>query len=122
MGLLKNVINKHTLSLASNAIMPVLGMAILSILARFLTKTDFGDYIFFLIVFTLADTFRTGFLQTSLIKFYSGADEARATNIAGSAWYLGVMLTSVFGAGNLLVYLFYFGNGINMLSIIKWFS
>jgi len=122
MGLLKNVINKHTLSLASNAIMPVLGMAILSILARFLTKTDFGDYIFFLIVFTLADTFRTGFLQTSLIKFYSGADEARATNIAGSAWYLGVMLTSVFGAGNLLVYLFYFGNGINMLIIIKWFS
>jgi len=122
MSLFKNLINKHTLSLASNAIMPVLGMAILSLLARFLTKTDFGDYIFFLIVFTLADTFRTGFLQTSLIKFYSGADAARATNIAGSAWLLGFILTSVFSIGNLLVYFFYFGNSINILIIIKWFS
>ncbi|WP_370995644.1 oligosaccharide flippase family protein [Mucilaginibacter sp. RCC_168] len=122
MGLLKKVINKHTLSLASNAIMPVLGMAILSLMARYLSKPDFGDYIFFLIVFTLADTFRTGFMQTSLIKFYAGTDKKRAANIAGSAWYLGFMIVLVFGIGNLLMYFFYFGNNPNMFMIIKWFS
>ncbi|MEZ2335801.1 oligosaccharide flippase family protein [Mucilaginibacter sp. RCC_168] len=116
------MINKHTLSLASNAIMPVLGMAILSLMARYLSKPDFGDYIFFLIVFTLADTFRTGFMQTSLIKFYAGTDKKRAANIAGSAWYLGFMIVLVFGIGNLLMYFFYFGNNPNMFMIIKWFS
>jgi len=122
MGFLKKVINKHTLSLASNAIMPVLGMAILSLMARYLSKADFGDYIFFLIVFTLADTFRTGFMQTSLIKFYAGTDKTRAANIAGSAWYLGFMIVLAFGIGNLLMYFFYFGNNPNMFMIIKWFS
>ncbi|MEN0054904.1 MAG: oligosaccharide flippase family protein [Mucilaginibacter sp.] len=122
MGFLKKVINKYTLSLASNAIMPVLGMAILSLMARYLSKTDFGDYIFFLVIFTLADTFRTGFLQTSLIKYYAGASEERSRNIAGSAWYLGFMIVLSFAVGNLLMYFFYFGTNANMFTIIKWFS
>lgn len=122
MLLLKKVINKYTLSLASNAIMPVLGMAILSLMARYLSKPDFGDYIFFLILFTLADTFRTGFLQTSLIKFYAGTSSERAANIAGSAWYIGFTIVFTFAVCNLLVYLFYFGNNPNMLIILKWFS
>jgi O-antigen/teichoic acid export membrane protein len=122
MGVLKKVINKHTLSLASNAIMPVLGMAILSLMARYLSKSDFGDYIFFLIIFTLADTFRTGFLQTSLIRFYAGTSIERAKNIAGSAWYLGFIIVLSFGLGNLLLYFFYFGDNPNMFIILKWFS
>ncbi|WP_183559199.1 oligosaccharide flippase family protein [Mucilaginibacter sp. SP1R1] len=122
MGFLKKVINKHTLSLASNAIMPVLGMAILSLMARYLSKPDFGDYIFFLIIFTLADTFRTGFLQTSLIKYYAGTDAKTAGNFAGSAWYLGFIIVLTFGIGNLLFYFFYFGVNPNMLVILKWFS
>ena len=122
MGFLKKVINKHTLSLASNAIMPVLGMAILSLMARYLAKSDFGDYIFFLVVFTLADTFRTGFLQTSLIKYYAGTNAERSNNIAGSAWYLGFIIVACFGVGNLLLYFFYFGTNPNMVIIIKWFS
>ncbi|GAA3987746.1 lipopolysaccharide biosynthesis protein [Mucilaginibacter dorajii] len=126
MSFLKKLINKHTLSLASNAIMPVLGMAILSLMGRFIeTPAQFGDYIFFLIIFTLADTFRTGFLQTSLIKFYAGADKERAANIAGSAWYLGIIIALVFGVGNLLVYFFYLffvGGNLDMFIILKWFS
>lgn len=122
MAFIKKVINKHTLSLASNAIMPVLGMAILSLMARYLSKPDFGNYIFFLITFTLADTFRTGFLQTSLIKFYAGASKERATNIAGSAWYLGFILTSIFGIVNLLIYLLYFGDNQDIIITLKWFG
>jgi O-antigen/teichoic acid export membrane protein len=124
MGVLKKLINKHTLSLASNAIMPVLGMAILALMARHLSKTDFGDYIFFLVIFTLADTFRTGFLQTSLIKYYAGTNPERAANVAGSAWYIGLTIVFTFGVGNLLVYLFfcYFGTSPNMFTILMWFG
>ena len=122
MFFLKRVINKYTLSLASNAVMPVLGMAILSLMARYLSKPDFGDYIFFLILFTLADTFRTGFLQTSLIKFYAGTSSERGANIAGSAWFVGFIIVFTFAVGNLLAHFFYFGSNPNMLVILKWFS
>lgn len=122
MGFLKKLINKHTLSLASNAIMPVLGMAILALMARNLPEADFGDYIFFLVIFTLADTFRTGFLQTSLIKYYAGTSKERSANVAGSAWFVGLMIIFAFGIGNLLTYFFYFGTNPNMFIILKWFS
>lgn len=122
MPFIKKLINKHTLSLASNAIMPVLGMAILGVMARHLSKGDFGDYIFFLVVFNLADTFRTGFLQTSLIKYYAGANIERASNIAGSAWYIGLVIVLIFGLGNLLLFfiLSYTGTSPNMFLITKW--
>lgn len=122
MGVLKKLINKHTISLASNAIMPVLGMVILALMARHLSKSDFGDYIFFLVIFNLADTFRTGFLQTSLIKYYAGTSPERSAIIAGSAWYIGLIITFTFGIGNLLIYVFYFGSNLNMVIILKWFS
>ncbi len=122
MGFFKKLINKHTLSLASNAIMPVLGMAILSLMARNLPEADFGDYIFFLVVFTLADTFRTGFLQTSLIKYYAGTDAERSANVAGSAWFVGLSIIFTFAIGNVIVYFFYFGTNPNMFIILKWFS
>jgi O-antigen/teichoic acid export membrane protein len=122
MRFIQKLINKHTLSLASNAIMPVLGMAILGLMARHLSKADFGDYIFFLVVFNLADTFRTGFLQTSLIKYYAGASPQRAANIAGSAWYIGLTIVVTFGLGNLLLFfvLSYTGANPNMFLITKW--
>lgn len=122
MGVLKKLINKHTISLASNAIMPVLGMVILALMARHLSRSDFGDYIFFLVIFNLADTFRTGFLQTSLIKYYAGTSPERSAIIAGSAWYIGLIITFTFGIGNLLMYVFYFGSNLNMVIILKWFS
>ncbi|WP_413667644.1 oligosaccharide flippase family protein [Mucilaginibacter sp. Mucisp86] len=122
MSLFKKLINKHTLSLATNAVLPVLGMVILSLLARRLSKPDFGNYVFFLIVFTLADTFRTGFLQTSLIKFYAGSTPERKKNISGSTWYLGFIITSVFAIVNLLIYLIYRNPGADIAITLKWFS
>jgi O-antigen/teichoic acid export membrane protein len=122
MSLFKKLINKHTLSLATNAVLPVLGMVILSLLARRLSKPDFGNYVFFLIVFTLADTFRTGFLQTSLIKFYSGSTPERKINISGSTWYLAFFITSAFAVVNLLIYLIYKNPDADIAITLKWFS
>ncbi|AYL95850.1 oligosaccharide flippase family protein [Mucilaginibacter celer] len=122
MSLFKKLINKHTLSLATNAVLPVLGMVILSLLAHRLSKGAFGNYVFFLIIFTLADTFRTGFLQTSLIKFYSGSTPERMRNISGSTWYLGFLITTVFAVVNLLIYLVYPGTDPDIVVTLKWFS
>jgi O-antigen/teichoic acid export membrane protein len=121
MGILKKLINKHTLSLASNAIMPLVGMVTVSLLARNLTEGDFGNWILFLITFTLANLLRSGFLQTSLVKFYAGASKKRAFNVAGSTWVLGFALTVILGFISLLAYLFYRGDP-SMEITIKWFG
>ena len=120
MGFLKNL-NKHTLSLASNAVMPLMGVITVSMLARNLTEADFGYWTFFLITYTLASFFRSGFLQTSLIKFYSGANKERALNVAGSTWVLGLGLTLTLGLLCFLAHLFYHVHSSTAI-IINWFS
>lgn len=122
MSFLKKIVNKHTISLLSNAAMPVIGMLVLSLMAHNLHKADFGNYIFFLIVFTLADTFRTGFMQTSVIKFYAGASKKRAINVAGSAWSIGFILTLSLVIINFLVYLFFKSSNPDVVATIKWFG
>ena len=118
---IKKIINKHTLSLASNAVMPVVGMVTVSLLARNLSEQSFGEWILFLITFTLANLLRSGFLQTSMVKFYSGANEERALTIAGSTWYLGFALTSCLGSISLIAYFFYHGH-VSTEVVIKWFG
>jgi O-antigen/teichoic acid export membrane protein len=121
MVILKKLINKHTLALASNAVMPVVGMVTVSLLARNLTGPDFGNWILFLITFTLANLFRSGFLQTSLVKFYAGESKERALNVAGSTWYLAFGVTLLLGFISLLAYFFYHGN-VSTEATIKWFG
>ncbi|TSD66545.1 oligosaccharide flippase family protein [Inquilinus sp. KBS0705] len=122
MPLLKKLVNKHTIALATNAAMPVIGMLVLSLMAHNLPKADFGNYIFFLMIFILGDLFRTGFLQTSLVKFYSGAYRRRAMNMAGSAWGVGFILTLIIVMLDLLIYLFYKSSNADMEITMKWFS
>jgi O-antigen/teichoic acid export membrane protein len=121
MGILKKIINRHTLSLASNAVMPVMGMISVSLLARYLSNADFGYWTFFLITYTLANFFRSGFLQTSLVKFYSGASKERALTVSGSTWILGFAITLLLGILCFFAYLFYHGHTSTEI-IIKWFS
>ncbi|RFZ84543.1 hypothetical protein DYU05_02690 [Mucilaginibacter terrenus] len=120
--MLKKIVNKHTISLASSAAMPVIGLLVLSQLTRKLGKVDFGNYIFFLQTFLLADMFRTGFLQTSLIKFYAGAPKERAAKVAGSAWSVGFILTFGLAAIDLLAFIFYKGADANLTATLKWFG
>lgn len=121
MSITEKLINKHTLSLASNAVMPVVGMVTVGLLARNLSEHDFGEWIFFLITFTFSNLFRTGFLQTSLIKFYSGANDERALTVAGSTWFLGFLITAALGLLSFLGYFFYHGH-IETEITIKWFA
>ena len=94
--------NRHLQSLTGNGAMAVLSVLTYSILFRFLNEADMGNWIFFQFSFLLLDTFRTGLLQTALIKFYSGADAERQRAIAGAAWYIGLLVTAGFVVLNVL--------------------
>lgn len=102
--------------------MPLIGMLVLSLLAHKLPEADFGNYIFFLQTFLLADMFRTGFLQTSLVKFYAGAPAERARNVAGSAWSVGFILTFGLALVDLMLYLFFKSGSNDLEDTLKWFG
>ena len=94
-GILDKLKNKHFLSLAGNGSMAVLAMLTVAILYRNLPVNEMGAWVFFQTVFVLLDTFRTGFLQVALIKFYSDTEAPRSTEVLGSVWYLALMITGI---------------------------
>jgi len=96
--------SKHLLSLASNGINAVTGVFTLSILFRHLSREDMGNWGFFLTILLLVDTFRSGFLSTAFVKFYSGSTEDRKKEIIGSTWYIAIMITLFFILLNIPAY------------------
>lgn len=102
--IIQKVNNKHFLSLAGNGSMAVLAMLTVAILFRNLSLVQMGSWVFFQTIFTLIDGFRSGFLQTALIKFYSGVAHAKAKIILGATWYIAVILTLLFLGINLILY------------------
>lgn len=94
--------NRHLQSLSGNGAMAVLSVFTYSILFRFLSEAAMGNWVFFQFAFLLLDTFRTGLLQTPLIKFYAGADAERQRAVAGAAWHIGLLVTGVFVVLNLV--------------------
>jgi O-antigen/teichoic acid export membrane protein len=122
--MLKKLQNKHFLSLAGNIAMMGIGTCIYLLLAHNMSTLEFGHWVFFIITsITLADVFRTGFLQNSIIKFYTGTDTSGAENVAGSAWYIGFWLTLGVSVINFIVYLlFYDKAGEADKMMITWFS
>jgi len=121
MRFLKKLINKHTLSLASNAIMPVMGMVTVGLLAHQLPKADFGNWILFLIAYTIANFSRSGFLQTSLIKFCSGQTKEKMSNVIGSTWVLALMMSAFIAFITFLAYLFYETDPATEI-MVNWFA
>ena len=115
--------NRHFLSLAGNGVMAVFSLLTYMILYRFLAEADMGNWIFFQFAFLLLDTFRTGLLQTALIKFYAGADAARQRCVSGSSWYIGLLVTGVFVVLNLVALLFLSRiTDVGMLVLVRWFG
>lgn len=98
--------NKYVLSLAGNVIMSGLGLVTMTLIYRSLTKTDAGTWVFFQSILLLVDTFRSGFLTTAFIKFYSGANERRTAEVAGSAWFLGLSVTGLLVLAGLASFFF----------------
>ncbi len=121
--IIDKVNNKHFMSLAGNAAMAGLAMLTVAVLFRFLTKDDIGYWFFYQTLFVLLDTFRSGFLQIALIKFYTGTEEKRANNVVGSVWYLAIMITLILGAINIL-FLPFLGSIANTAFVItiQWFG
>ena len=122
MPLFKKIVNKHTISLATSAAMPVIGMLVISLMAHNLSKVEFGNYLFLLITILLADTFRNGFVQTPLIKYYAGASKKRAAEVAGSAWYIGLIQALIFVAVDGIIYLVYRSKSQDKETTIQWFG
>ena len=115
--------NKHFLSLVGNGSMSVLSMVTVGILLRFMPKDDVGYWFFFQTVFVLLDTFRTGFLQVAMIKFYTGAEKSKADAVLGSVWFLSLLITSILIIIN-IVSIFFLPNIHNagIISVIQWFG
>lgn len=93
---IKQLNNKHTLSLASNILTSIIGLVIFAILNRVLSLEANGVWIVFQSTYLLADTFRSGFLSTAFITFYVGKKPEEALKVAGSAWYIGLCITLFF--------------------------
>ncbi len=103
--------------------MAVVGVVQAGLLYRHLSLADMGCWVFFLTVFGLIDTFRTGFLSTALIKFYAGTEGQRAKEVIGSVWYLGIVITTVLIAINILAFfLLGFIHNEAIAVCIKWFG
>ena len=98
--------NKHFLSLAGNGIMSFLGMITAAVIYRYLPLAEAGKWIFFTSTLVLVDTFRSGFITTAFIKFYAGAPDERTAEIAGSTWFIGIVITLVFILINIPLLLF----------------
>jgi len=96
-SLFRVIKNKHFLSLTGNSIMALLSIATYAILYRVMSSPeDTGNWVFYQLIFTLMEVARTGFLQTALIKFYAGTSEQRRKEIAGSTWFIGIVITLLY--------------------------
>lgn len=121
--LLSKLNNKYFLSLLSNGSMALLAMATVALLYRFLTPSDVGAWVFFLTIWVLLDTFRTGFLQTAVIKFYAGAAPERGRAVLGAVWYLSLAITVILIGLNILVGLVCWWLDYHFLDpTIQWFG
>jgi len=120
---IKKLNNKHLLSLASNASMSLFGLILLGVLYRSLSFTELGKWVFFQSTVLLIDTFRSGFLSTAIIKFYSGASRERSLEVIGSAWFIGLIITIVMALLNIpALFLLRFVNDQGFLLFLKWFG
>lgn len=115
--------NKHFLSLAGNVIMSGLALVTMVLIYHALSVTDAGIWVFFYSVLILVDTFRSGFLTTAFIKFYAGATPGRKVEVAGSAWWIGLLITGILLLANIPAY--FIGPYIKDYSLVlfcKWFG
>jgi len=87
--------NRHIVSLMTQISGAVVGMATFILLARHLSAPAFGEWLVYVSGFVLLDMVRTGFVQTALIRYASGAEDKSKDSYVGSAWILGLGLTGV---------------------------
>lgn len=94
--LLTVINNRHFHSLLGNLISAFLNVLSFAILVRLLPLSAFGEWVLFIGTYTILDQIRTALLQSGVIKFYAGVDADTARKVAGSAWYIALVLTGIF--------------------------
>ncbi|MGI4738389.1 MAG: lipopolysaccharide biosynthesis protein [Janthinobacterium lividum] len=93
--------NPHLLSMAGNLAVSGLGIVSVGLLFRALSVRDIGVWVLFSSTIGLADAFRAGFLTTAFVRARAGASPARATEVAGSAWVIALVITGALALLNL---------------------
>jgi O-antigen/teichoic acid export membrane protein len=89
--MLKKIIHsKHTQAFIEQA--GTSGFAVLSfiILARVLSKQDFGQWALYLTLITFIDMIKSGVVKTALIKYSSGSNKTQKEELIGSSWFLNI--------------------------------
>lgn len=115
--------NKHFLSLAGNIIMSGLALVTMVLIYHALSVSDAGVWVFFQSVLILVDTFRSGFITTAFIKFYAGASPGRMAEVAGSTWWIGILITGALLLFNIPSYfLIPYITDQSIVLFVKWFG
>lgn len=103
--------------------MSLFGLILLGVLYRSLSFTELGKWIFFQSTVLLVDTFRSGFLSTAIIKFYSGSKKERSLEVIGSAWFIGLTITIIMVLLNIPAFLLLrIVDDAGFLLFLKWFG
>ncbi len=95
-------------SLIGNGSAAFLGLVTLALLARWLTKEEFGKWTLFLTGYTLFESVRMGLLLNALIRYTAGlASEADFRRWVGATWQIGIAFTLLICLGlSGLIFLF----------------
>src|SRR4051812_16251404 len=97
--------NPHLLSLATNGSMAALTMITYAVICRTLPLAERGVWLLFQSTVILTDCLRSGFLSTGFIGMYAGLGKGKARLVAGSAWYIALLITLGFCLLNIPSYL-----------------
>jgi O-antigen/teichoic acid export membrane protein len=103
--------NPHIINLISIGVMALLGFVQAAILTNYLSIKVMGVWYLYQGTIGLIDVFRSGLLTTALITSYTGTSKERAAEVAGSGWYLAIVVTGLFAAINVIYLLFPFHIG-----------
>ncbi|WP_316820139.1 lipopolysaccharide biosynthesis protein [Pedobacter gandavensis] len=115
--------NIHFQSLLGNGVMAVFGVVTIAILYRALPVKEIGLYVFFMMIWGLVDTIRSGFLTIAFVKFYSGTTPERGQEVIGSAWCFALIITgSCILLNGITYFLSPFITNEGMLLFLKYFS
>lgn len=113
------------LSLLSNGLAALFGIITYALLARSLTKQEFGIWVFFIAVFTFFDMLRAGLLSNAIIKKVAEAKTSeRYKEIIGSGWKLNIYITvaAAFALTIILYAIAHFGDSPDYDYLFRWFG
>jgi len=94
----KTIREKNFLSLSGNLSVAAFRFVSFMILARYLDKDNFGQWMLFLTANGLLEMIRSGVTKVAMIRFLSGATDDERKVLVGTNWVIGLILTSVLSA------------------------